>query len=210
MKNYEDSLYDWYGPAKPMPRARKDQTPPDGDWLTWFYVSGRGAGKTLAMAQWVRHQAEANTEARIAFVGRDWRDVKEIMIDGPSGILAVSPPSFMPTVKLSSRSLEWPNGAQATLIEACDPMRVRGKRFTDAWCEEVCDWDNGQAWDYLLYNMNGSPDPRIVATTTERPNPLVDKIVASSRTAVTRNDPPISGPLDKLMARIAEQSAKKT
>ena len=33
---------------------RGDQTPPDGDWLTWLMLGGRGAGKTRAGAEFVR------------------------------------------------------------------------------------------------------------------------------------------------------------
>jgi phage terminase large subunit-like protein len=35
---------------------RDDQAPPDGDWLVWLVMGGRGAGKTRTGAEWVREQ----------------------------------------------------------------------------------------------------------------------------------------------------------
>ncbi|MBF0665573.1 MAG: hypothetical protein IR159_08545, partial [Brevundimonas sp.] len=37
---------------------RPAQTPPGGDWSTWLFLGGRGAGKTLAGASWLADQAE--------------------------------------------------------------------------------------------------------------------------------------------------------
>ena len=34
--------------------ARPEQLAPSGDWTTWLYMGGRGAGKTRAGAEWVR------------------------------------------------------------------------------------------------------------------------------------------------------------
>ena len=33
--------------------------PPDGDWTTWLFLAGRGAGKSRSVTEWVRHQVEA-------------------------------------------------------------------------------------------------------------------------------------------------------
>jgi phage terminase large subunit-like protein len=38
-------------PAPPVLRGA--QTPPEGDWRTWLFLGGRGAGKTLAGAAWL-------------------------------------------------------------------------------------------------------------------------------------------------------------
>ena len=34
------------------------QKPPPGDWTTWLFLGGRGAGKTRAGAEWVWEVAE--------------------------------------------------------------------------------------------------------------------------------------------------------
>src|SRR5271170_588695 len=38
--------------------ARPDQAPPDGDWVIWLILAGRGAGKTRAGAEAVRTWVE--------------------------------------------------------------------------------------------------------------------------------------------------------
>lgn len=80
--------------------ARKDQWPPEfaangRPWRQWLILGGRGAGKTRAGAEWVkglalgRPQFCARHAARIALVGETAADVREVMIEGVSGLLAV-------------------------------------------------------------------------------------------------------------------------
>ncbi len=68
--------------------ARDDQKAPDGDWLTWLVLGGRGAGKTRTGAEWVRDIAldsETPLAGPIALVGETLADVREVMIEGVSG-----------------------------------------------------------------------------------------------------------------------------
>src|SRR5579885_2702245 len=111
----EDRLrYDWFGPpAGNHPRARANQRPPAGSWRTWLMLMGRGAGKTRSGAEWVRHMVETGRARRVALVGATAADVRDVMITGESGILAISPPWFKPTWEPSKRRLTWPNGAIA-------------------------------------------------------------------------------------------------
>jgi phage terminase large subunit-like protein len=67
--------------------AHKGQTPPETDWSTWLILGGRGGGKTRAGAEWVARQAW--TVGRIALVGQSLHDVREVMIEGPSGLRAL-------------------------------------------------------------------------------------------------------------------------
>ena len=85
--------------------ARADQLQPPGAWRVWLLRSGRGAGKTRTGAEWVRASVEAGTYRRIAFVGRTWADVRDVMVEGESGLLAVSPPWFYPDYQPSRRTL---------------------------------------------------------------------------------------------------------
>ncbi|WP_417230518.1 hypothetical protein, partial [Brevundimonas sp.] len=50
-----DDAADWGPPVQ----LRAAQKPPDGDWATWLFLGGRGAGKTLAGASWLAERAEA-------------------------------------------------------------------------------------------------------------------------------------------------------
>ena len=40
-------------------RARDEQLPPPGDWRTWLFLAGRGAGKTRRGAEWIHEQIQA-------------------------------------------------------------------------------------------------------------------------------------------------------
>jgi phage terminase large subunit-like protein len=79
--------------------ARPDQWPPDGDWTTWLFLGGRGAGKTRAGAEWVRALALGGIKppvGRIALVGESHADVREVMVAGESGLIAIHAPGEHP------------------------------------------------------------------------------------------------------------------
>ena len=96
--------------------ARPEQLPPPGDWSVWLILAGRGAGKTRTGAEWVRGLAETASVSRIALVGPTAADVRDTMIEGESGLLAIAPNSNRPTYEPSKRRLTWSNGAQATMF----------------------------------------------------------------------------------------------
>ena len=112
--------------------ARSDQLPPPSDWRTWLILAGRGFGKSRAGAEWVRAVAEAEPAARIALVASSLGEARAVMVEGESGILAVSPPDRCPVFESSLRRLVWPNGAQATLFSAGEPESLRGPQHSHA------------------------------------------------------------------------------
>ncbi|MGV6871723.1 DNA-packaging protein [Pseudochelatococcus sp. B33] len=178
--------------------ARDDQLPPSaaqggGDWTVWLVVGGRGAGKTRTGAEWVRGLAAGTAPfaqkpvGRIALVGETIADVREVMVEGVSGILAVHPrherPAWIPT----RRRLQWPNGAVAQVFSAEDPEALRGPQFEAAWCDELCKWRHADAtWDMLQFGLRLGAHPRELVTTTPRPVPLFRTLLADPRAAVTR------------------------
>src|SRR6478736_2031358 len=106
--------------------AHKHQRPPkDIDWTTWLILGGRGAGKTRAGAEWVRAQAQ-NPAARIALIGETARDVREVMIEGVSGLLAVHEHGARPTWEPSRALVTFESGAIAQAFSAEDPDSLRG------------------------------------------------------------------------------------
>ncbi|WP_126172185.1 DNA-packaging protein [Altericroceibacterium xinjiangense] len=174
--------------------AHPEQLPPPGDWRVWLVMGGRGFGKTRAGAEWVRATAEANPDARIALVGASLSEVRAVMVEGESGLLACCPPQRRPIFEPSLRRVTFPNGAQALLYSAAEPESLRGPQHSHAWCDEVGKWTNGsgkalRAWDNLLLGLRLGPDQRIAATTTPRSVPLVRRLLAgeeSGETVVTR------------------------
>ena len=112
--------------------ARARQLPPPGDWTTWLVLAGRGFGKTRAGAEWVRTTCQSQPEARFALVGASLGEVRAVMVEGESGILAACPPGQVPQFEPSLRRLTWGNGAQATLYSAAEPESLRGPQHSHA------------------------------------------------------------------------------
>jgi phage terminase large subunit-like protein len=110
------------------------------DWLTWLILGGRGAGKTRAGAQWVRDIALSDPQACIALIGETEHEVREVMVEGVSGLLAVHAHDERPQWIPSRRRLQWPNGALAQVFSAEDPESLRGPQFSAAWCDELAKW----------------------------------------------------------------------
>jgi phage terminase large subunit-like protein len=85
--------------------ARDNQTPPEGAWRTWLLLAGRGFGKTRTGAEWVRAQVNDVGKRRIALVAPTAADARDVIVEGESGILAVSPEWDKPLYEPSKRRL---------------------------------------------------------------------------------------------------------
>ncbi len=173
--------------------ARPDQKPPERLWSIWLVLGGRGAGKTRTGAEWVKGMAlgqepyaPAATE-RIALVGETQGQVRDVMIEGVSGLLSIHTRWERPSWSPSRRRLEWPNGAIAQAFSAEDPEGLRGPQFGAAWSDELAKWPNLQeAWDMLQFGLRLGDRPRQIVTTTPRPVPLIKRLLADSEVAVSR------------------------
>lgn len=171
--------------------ARPNQRPPQGDWRIWMILAGRGFGKTRAGAEWVRSIAESEPDARIALVAANLAEARSVMVEGPSGLLAIARPSRRPTYEPSLRRLTWPNGARAYLYSAAEPESLRGPEHSHGWCDELGKWDQsgGRAeasWNNLAMGLRRGRSPRLCVTTTPRAVPLVRRLATDSHVAVAR------------------------
>src|SRR6188508_1103760 len=180
------------------PLAHRHQLPPlaannGGPWTTWLALGGRGAGKTRLGAEFVRALALGlppyadAPHGHIALIGETAHDVREVMIEGPSGILRAGPWRERPFWSPSRGRLEWANGAVAQAFSAEDPEALRGPQFDAAWCDELAKWRRANdAFDMLQFGLRLGTRPRQLITTTPRPTALIKRLIADPRTAVTR------------------------
>lgn len=166
--------------------ARPNQCPPEGDWRVWLLLAGRGFGKTRTGAELIRARTTAKTARRVALVAPTAGDARDVMVEGESGILAISPPWERPRYEPSKRRLTWPNGAIATLFSADEPERLRGPQHDAAWCDELASWRYPEAWDMLMFGLRLGADPRVVVTTTPRPTRLLRQLIADPSVVITR------------------------
>lgn len=174
----EALAYDW------PTWARADQLAPPGDWSVWLVKAGRGWGKTRVGAEWVRGVKEH--VGRIALVAPTAADARDVMVEGESGILAISPDSDRPTYEPSKRRLTWANGAIATTYSADEPERLRGPQHGAAWADEVGAWRYPDTWDMLMFGLRLGIDPRVVATTTPKMSQLMRDLSGGDATVITR------------------------
>lgn len=163
--------------------AREKQLPPQGDWFIWFIRSGRGWGKTRTGAEAVRMAKE---KAKIIhFVGRTAADVRDVMVEGESGILNISPKHDRPKYEPSKRRLTWKNGSIALLFSSEEPDMLRGPQCHYAWGDEVSSWKYPEAFDNLELGCRLGTDPRIIITTTPKPNKLTRTILKRKDVYIT-------------------------
>ncbi len=157
-------------------------------------MGGRGSGKTRAGAEWVRAMALGDTHfcsspaGRIALVGGSYHEVRDVMIEGNSGILGVHTRRDRPDWNPSRRQLRWANGSIAQAYSAQEPETLRGPQFAAAWCDEIAKWTNGQAtWDMLQFCLRIGSAPRQVVTTTPKPVKVLKRILAEAGTIISRS-----------------------
>jgi len=173
-------LWDWSVWGRP-----EQFCPPGIDWNVWLVLAGRGFGKTRLAAEWVREQAKYTTtgQRRFALVARTAADVRDVIVEGESGIMNVSPPSEKPLYEPSKRRLTWPNGNTATLFTADEPDSLRGPQFTHAWGDEIAAWRQTPdaagmtAFDNLRVGTRLGAHPQMVVTTTPKRVPLLYKLL---------------------------------
>lgn len=176
----EQLLYDWRMWARP------EQVWPAGGWLTWLIIGGRGSGKTRPGAEAVREVAR-DPHAVIALIGPTAADARQVMIQGESGLLAISPPDERPIYKPSIRELRWPNGARGYTYSAEETERLRGPQHSFAWLDEISTYpDLKGLWDLMIPGLRLGQNPRRICTTTPKPMTFLKQLMNRPDTVVSR------------------------
>ena len=150
--------------------ARPEQLAPDGAWSTWVFCGGRGAGKTRSGAEWVQERVESGAARFIHLIAPTAADCRDVLLEGPAGILSIAPPHARPVYQPSLRKVTWPNGAQALLFSSDEPDRLRGPQCDTLWIDELCAMRTAQdVMDMAYMGLRLGRDPRALVTTTPRP-----------------------------------------
>jgi len=134
----------------------------------------------------VRSIALNDKHARIALIGETEHEVRSVMVEGVSGLLAVHRHGERPQWTPTLRRLQWRNGAVAEVFSAENFEALRGPQFSAAWLDELAKWRQAEAtFDMLQFGLRLGERPRQVVTTTPRPIALIKRLLADPRTAVT-------------------------
>ena len=181
----EEALYDyelWARPNQLLPPAFAD-----GTKSIWLALAGRGWGKTWVGACWIDSITYARKAWRIALIGEDAADARDVIVEGESGILAVAPPWNRPHYEPSKRRLTWPSGAVASLFSDADPEQLRGPQHDHGWIDELAKYKHAKdTWSNFRFGFRLGANPQAIITTTPKPVPIIRDLVNNPIVVVTR------------------------
>lgn len=193
--DFDDLAYDWLWNGRPS-QILPIGDEPGGDFAVALALAGRGWGKSLTGSQWIRATdaawstlGEDTSHLRIALLGRTSADVRDTMLEGPSGLLNVYPPSVRDRViwTPSRRRVELPGGGVCIAFSAEEPAQLRGPAFHRGLCDELATFkqvrspdDDATAWENLRIAVRLGSKPQILATTTPKRVPVLRQILAEA------------------------------
>jgi phage terminase large subunit-like protein len=129
-----------------------------------------------------------NPKAIIHLVGPTTDAARNVMVEGPSGLLQCYPPERRPVYEPSRHQITFPSGAIGRTFTAEEPERLRGPQCLHYWADEPCAWRFLQdAWDNLMFGFRIGDDPRGIVTTTPKPSAWLREMLASPDTVSTRH-----------------------
>lgn len=167
--------------------ARREQLEPKGDWTTWLYLAGRGAGKTRSCAEWLSWKAVENPGTRCAIIARTYADARDTCAEGESGILRVLGRfSAVANYNRSIGEITLTNGSRIKLFSAEEPDRLRGPQHEFIWADELAAWQYEDTWDQAQFGLRLGQRPQIAIATTPRPTKLLRRIMTDHHTTITR------------------------
>ena len=113
-------------------------------------------------------------------------DIRDVMVEGPSGLLAVAPPWCRPRFEPSKRRVVWPQGARVVCLSGEEPERARGLNVDTLWADELACWQRAEStWDLAMLALRAGTDPRALITTTPRRVAVLSRILAEATTVKT-------------------------
>jgi phage terminase large subunit-like protein len=170
--------------------ARSEQLEPeelghDGKFI-WCMRSGRGSGKTRSFAEWVQDKVENGGYRYISLVGSAADEVRNVMIEGESGLLSVAPPWFRPVYEPSKKRLTWPNGAIANIFYGSEPDKSRGAQSDLVWMDEIAKWQYQEdTFDNVLLGTRLGENPLVGVSSTPRPTKFMKELLRRDDAVVT-------------------------
>lgn len=162
----------------------------------WHLPEEGSVDKTLMGAQWIREidtnwksLGRDNSHLRFCLLGRTAGDVRDVMLEGPSGIMNIYPPSLRDHIVWtpSRRRIELPGGGVGLCFSGEEPDQLRGPAFHIGWCDELAAFKQlrsiegeATAWQNLRIAARLGSKPQILATTTPKRVPVIKEILAEA------------------------------
>lgn len=152
-----------------------------------FVETGRGFGKTRSLSEWIHERVDRGSRFG-GLVGRTAGDLRDVLIEGKSGILATAKPGKMPNYEPSKRRVTFHTGAIYTTFSSEEPDQLRGPELDTVGCDEFSTWrhlagiDGLTAFDNAMFCLRsiGRLKPQGVFTCTPKRIPAVRKLEADA------------------------------
>lgn len=151
-------------------------------WMT-VALAGRGWGKTHVLTTAIHKYAMLHPGSRLLLLGRTTADVRDVMILGSSGIMALTNPEDRPKYNPATRRLTWPNGSSALCYSAERPDALRGIQTHASFCDEVAAYRTNagaglaNAFDQVQIATRLGEKPQIFVATTPKRVPMIVDLV---------------------------------
>jgi hypothetical protein len=143
-------------------------------------------GKTRAGAAWIQHRVEHGVMKLGCLIAPTAADIRDVMVEGPSGLIAVAPPWARPRFEPSKRRIAWPNGARAVCLSGEVPEGARGLNVDTLWADELACWQRAEStWDLAMLALRAGPNPQALITTTPRRVAVLRRILTEATTIQT-------------------------
>lgn len=152
--------------------------PKQDKWFLWLLLGGYGCGKSWTGSRFIVDCVRRGYK-RPMIVGRTAADLRDTMIQGPSGLIAACDALHMrweysPSVR---RFTFTDYGVGALTYSAEEPNQFKGPEHDCAWLDEQCAWHHdvetyGLILTRLRHKASGLP-PRAMSSTTPEMTPLL-------------------------------------
>jgi phage terminase large subunit-like protein len=175
-EDYEEGREEWIALPHQIPPDPKDE-----DWDIWGMLGGRGAGKTEGGANYVIEHCRGNSGARVGVGAPTIGDVRDIVIEGPTGILAHADRGEFQYnrtyLELRHRDGGYIKGLGSEMAD-----RWRGHNWTLLWADELASW-HPEAWHMARMGLRVQ-DARAIFTTTPRNRPFLRELMEEENTII--------------------------
>lgn len=161
--------------------ARDEQVPPlewvRGDRYIWILRCGRGWGKTRTACQTMIEAIKTGRYKRISICGATAEEVRDIMIEGESGLKACCPPSLCMDYRPSIKKIFFKGGVVVSIFYGSEPEKSRGAQSEWLWCDELHKWKYPEeTFDNLLLGLRLGSNPLCLVTSTPKPTAFTREI----------------------------------
>jgi phage terminase large subunit-like protein len=123
------------------------------------------------------------TKGTYAVVGPTFGDARAICVEGSgSGLIDVLlSHGIEHTYNRSLYEIRLSNGSLIVIVGADTPDRLRGYNLSGAWADEIASWRRPATWhEALMPALRIGKHPRLIATGTPKPVPLVKGLMSRS------------------------------